>query len=168
MTWPKRKDNSSYALHFAVKSIEILKRRNKRKEPCFDDFNNYDDHVLENGMRTIGCRPPYQKSIYNLPICGTKEDMQKVNNYLRLEVGKNYPPCVEITDMQYSYSEFEGSELGMETNGIFAIQVTWPDQFKIVKQSRDISIQTLIGNGGGYVGLFLGKRVCLNYYRICV
>ena len=93
--------------------------------------------------------------------------MKKVYDYLRLEVGNNYTPCVEITDMQYSYSEFEWSELGMETNGIFAIQVRWPDQFKIVKQFRDISIHTLIGNGGGYVGIFLGKRVCLNYYRIC-
>ena len=41
----------------------------------------------------------------------------------------------------------------------WAILVSYPKEFRIVTQSKEVDIHTLIGNIGGYLGLFMGKVV---------
>ena len=36
------------------------------------------------------------------------------------------------------------------------IDITYPEYARIITQSKDVDIHALIGNIGGYVGLFLG------------
>ena len=38
----------------------------------------------------------------------------------------------------------------------FNVAVTYPEYAKVIEQSKDVDIHALIGNIGGYVGLFLG------------
>ena len=35
--------------------------------------------------------------------------------------------------------------------------ITYPKTTRIIKQSRSVDLHALIGNIGGYIGLFLGK-----------
>ena len=37
-------------------------------------------------------------------------------------------------------------------------QIVYPDEIKIITQSKDVDVHSLIGNIGGYLGLFLGKQ----------
>ena len=39
------------------------------------------------------------------------------------------------------------------------IYVSYPDKWKIVTQSQLVDIHALIGNVGGYIGLFLGEML---------
>ena len=40
---------------------------------------------------------------------------------------------------------------------IIALSYSVPNKFKIIKITKEIGFQTLIGNAGGYIGLLLGK-----------
>ena len=35
--------------------------------------------------------------------------------------------------------------------------IHYPDEFKVIMQSKEVDIHSLIGNIGGYLGLFLGN-----------
>ena len=43
----------------------------------------------------------------------------------------------------------------------FMVAVLYPDKMKVVTQNQLVDVQVLIGNIGGYIGLFLGKKLIL-------
>ena len=42
-------------------------------------------------------------------------------------------------------------------NAGFWVSFDLPDQYKEITQIEEVSFQSVIGNAGGYIGLFLGK-----------
>ena len=55
-----------------------------------------------------------------------------------------------------------------ETNyEAFRFEITYPRYARIIVQSKDVDIHALIGNIGGYVGLFLGTYISLIYTVNC-
>ena len=42
-------------------------------------------------------------------------------------------------------------------NKIWGLAVFYPREVRIITQSKEVDIHSLIGNVGGYLGLFLGK-----------
>ena len=48
---------------------------------------------------------------------------------------------------------------------IWRIAISYPDDLRIIQQSKEVDAHSLVGNIGGYVGLFLGNRH--NSYDIC-
>ena len=42
------------------------------------------------------------------------------------------------------------------------IIINYPEEVKIITQSQDVDVHSLIGNIGGYLGLFLGKPIFYN------
>ena len=50
-------------------------------------------------------------------------------------------------------------ELGLNSDdkeGLFVFMLSYPDNIRMITQSKEVDIHTLIGNIGGYIGLFLG------------
>ena len=45
---------------------------------------------------------------------------------------------------------------GFDFNGL-NISVSYPNLMKVISQEQDVDVHALIGNIGGYIGLFLGK-----------
>ena len=39
------------------------------------------------------------------------------------------------------------------------LRIIYPEEIKIITQSKEVDVHSLIGNVGGYIGLFLGKDV---------
>ena len=39
----------------------------------------------------------------------------------------------------------------------WTIRIEYPEEVKIITQTKDVDVHSLIGNIGGYLGLFLGK-----------
>ena len=39
----------------------------------------------------------------------------------------------------------------------WTITIEYPEEVKIITQTKDVDVHSLIGNIGGYLGLFLGK-----------
>jgi hypothetical protein len=66
------------------------------------------------------------------------------------------PACTSIEDIRYTFDETDVDWWG---NDWFWISITLPKSFKEISQVRAVDIQTVIGNAGGYVGLFLGRKI---------
>ena len=96
-----------------------------------------------------------------------------------LKVSDPYPPaCQTIADIRYKYVEVDVNnqtlglmsglndimDISAETpnnQGLFGVFLdTFPvGSYKEIRQVRAYGIQSLIGNAGGYLGLFLGKVI---------
>ena len=150
-----------YTMDFHFKQVQVLKRRDKRTYPCITDFANYDKHLLNSHVQTIGCKAPYQKTKGNFSICSSKENMKQAIMYIS-GTWEKYDflttPCTSIEDIRYTFEEFDVDK-NWSGSDWFWITITLPDTFMEILQVRAVDVQTVIGNAGGYVGLFLGKKM---------
>ena len=138
-----------------VSEYEILKRRNSRKKKCLDVTKEYDKMVVDELLLRRGCHPPYVKQHGAYPMCDTRE---KVKNSVvhtgtpsELRILK---PCQRISRIK-ARTKF----LEQESKSYLTVGIKYPGEVKIITQSKDVDIHSLIGNIGGYLGLFLGKNV---------
>ena len=180
---PKSEEPSNQRAHFALKNMEVVRNRDKANRRC-DDLENYDARLKESIYLEIGCRPHYVNSSKIKQICNSQnktKDLARRNGeaFYRLpSAEKDVPPCTEIQKLQVelsmkttnmTYSEENAyisimkefiveKQLPLKSNDswfeiVFAIQT---DTFKEIKQKRAYSEISLIGNLGGYLGIFIG------------
>ena len=72
-------------------------------------------------------------------------------------------PCMSVEDIRYTFEEVDVDWYGSDW---FWVSFKAPDTFMEIAQVRAVDIQTVIGNAGGYVGLFLGKLVGNSLYML--
>ena len=153
--WKNSDDNKAFE-NFDIKSYELLKKRKKRTNPCYDGTLSYDDMLLRQQIEMVGCRTPYQKINENFPLCTT----QMKNSVYRLseEIDNVLAPCQEISQLSYDYTDYGNLNSSWnDPTGYFHLNIMYPDRVKEIKNKAVMDIHALIGNIGGYVGLFLGK-----------
>ena len=146
-----------YSMDFIIKEVKILKRRDKRTETCMQDFAKYDIHLLNSHLETIGCKARYQKTKRNFSICSLKENMKHAVMDISRKRGNSdflTPPCTSMEDIRYTFVEYD---VDWEGSDWFWIGINFPDTFMEIVQVRAVDVQTVIGNAGGYVGLFIGN-----------
>ena len=151
--------NKSYALRFKVTYMEILKQRNKRKDPCTTRWKEFDDLVLNKHSDTIGCYAPYQMTPnhHQLPICSTKTKLKESMYELNIVKNKYYPPpCQSMPNIVVDMDELDLRTLYLN-NTILELTIGFPEGVKLITQHKAIDINSLIGFIGGYIGLLLGK-----------
>ena len=151
---PRANKLQQYAMNFRVKDIEVLEHRNKGKTPCTTDWKNYDQIVMDAIMKNVGCRPPHWTTakMKNLQLCSNVDDMK---NFMRpTSVLQNFiPPCQFIERIHYDYTEDDFATFA----NTFAMRVIHqPTDFRKIKQTKAYDLESLVGNVGGYMGLFLG------------
>ena len=156
-----RNNNKSNGLSVDVRisKIEVLKRRNKRKEPCVTEWNRWDDLIVLKPIEKIGCSAPYHRSFNEFSVCSRKEDMRALyNEWFKVKNKFEHPPCLGTPriDARFLFNHIkEINELTKNTN-IFRVFVRYPEQVMLITQTQSINGQAVIGNIGGYIGLFLG------------
>ena len=150
--WPKRTIKKEYFMRFKFKQVEILRRRNKRSEPCQPDSIHYDDYLLGKHITRLGCKAPYHVRI-NRTICTSKEKMKR-SSFDPFQHKHTMVPCTSMETIAFHYSEFNDEWKG---SGWFHVTLKFPNRYKIIKMIKAVDLQTAIGNAGGYVGLFLGN-----------
>ena len=69
-----------------------------------------------------------------------------------LESGKFGVPCQEMPNI-----EFEHFTLKTTSQNVYHIKIAYPEKGKVITQLQEVDVHSLIGNIGGYIGLFLGK-----------
>ena len=156
-TWPRRIKKAEHSMEFVFTHLEVLRRRNKRTYPCVTNYTNYDEIILNKHIERVGCRAPYQHPNTMFPICTTKEKLKEAIlnlNYTAYEMWNLKPPCASIGDFRYNFDELDVDWWGTDW---FWISMTVPTRVKEIYQVRAVDVQTVIGNAGGYVGLFLGN-----------
>ena len=133
-----------------MSSIEVLKRRNKMSNPCVEDWMHYDDLVLNTHISSVECESPYQRQ--NGKLCTTKREMKSSQYEVDIAKAKYLPPpCQEITDVKY-----KTNKLLNLPDRVPVVSFIYPNLMKLISQNQSVNIHALIGNIGGYIGLFLG------------
>jgi hypothetical protein len=159
-SWKKREDMNHYTMLFKLHNIIVINMRNKPKEPCNENWKNDDENKMRNIMNNVGCRPPHWKELNGLPNCSNNEQMAK---FYYLDLQDQFPPCIRIQKVVYGYEELDyiaqswakSSEISAER--YFKVAVEFDDSsFMEIKHVRAFDVQSLIGNSGGYLGLFTG------------
>ena len=155
-SWPKRIEKIAHAMDFKLQQIDILKRRtNKKNDPCTPDGLNFDQMILDYYLNKVGCKAPYYKTNESLKLCDSKKKM-KESTFELMRNDKPMKPCTSALTLAFAYNEFD---LNCKVCDWFTISITYPNQYREIKMIQAIDIHTVIGHSGGYIGLFLGKRI---------
>ena len=105
--WAERLTNNTYEMKFKVDKLESIRRRNKKAQPCDEDWENYDDGVIAKHTQKIGCIAPYQKIGKEARLCSTKSEMKKSRFFLRSDLNGMLPPCKTLQKVANDYSEID-------------------------------------------------------------
>ena len=154
-SWPKRIEKKGHTMVFNLQQLEVLKRRNKRNDPCVPNELNFDQIILDDYLEKLGCKAPYHKSDKSLELCNSKEDMENANFDL-MGSDKAKKACTSASILTFRYDE---NDINDEDS--FNVAIKYPNQYKEVVMVRAVDLQTVIGNSGGYIGLFLGKIILM-------
>ena len=149
----QNKEKTKTSEFFQITFIEILKRRNKNNNPCLVEWMNFDKIIMKKHIESIGCRAPYQKPYNEYPTCNTQKEMKdSVYEGKRLASQYVHVPCQEMSNLVYKHNLQENFFIRQTLE----IVIFYPDKAKIITQSQAVDGHSLIGNIGGYIGLFLG------------
>ena len=159
--WPKFSfNNFGFDSWFSIESIEILKRRYKTKQPCMHNWKNYDTIEMEKHVTNIGCRTPFQKLSKYMPICSSMELMKEAHQSISLEHFNdlNHPrPCKSMENIDYRHEDYESRDFHTGIVRFWPVKST--HYFKEIEQTRAIPFLDLVGNVGGFIGIFVGHSV---------
>ena len=144
-----------------INDIEVIKSRNSRNRKCtpYDEMRNFDDMVREKHIQTNKCRPPYLRTFQNVSTCSTKESLRASIYDFKTVRYKYYPTsCQRLSKIAYEKTVY-GDPMIFRNVSYWELVIHYPDHLRIFTQSKEVDIHALIGNIGGYIGLFLGTLV---------
>ena len=152
----KNVDENEALETFEIKHYEITRKRNKRSNPCYDGPVQYDHSLLKQQIEKVGCRTPYQQNDKQFPLCD--KQMKDSAFLMNAEIENVFQPCQQTSYLAFDHINFSAGNITWnETFGFYPLNIMFPDQVKEIEYLQAIDIHSLIGNIGGYIGLFLGK-----------
>ena len=164
IVWNEEVSNASYVMKFHVMTVEVIRFRQKKSKQCNPRWREDDIIIRETLMRNAKCVPPYWEGMHGkdmaYPRCSTVEDMRNIYNDISWD--KLDVPCRIITKTTFFPTEFPTDRyddifLKNSPDSYFSARFYFPRPFyKEIKLIRSFDAETMIGNGGGYVGLCLG------------
>ena len=145
-------------LSITIQEIEILKRRNRRKKKCIDDSTGYDKRILNHYASSKGCKLPYITQDEPFPVCRDAKILKENKfDYAKIRSLDYTPDCKIISKMAISDEYWSANLDILESNSSLGLQLEYPETIRIIHLSKEVDFHSLIGNIGGYLGLFLGK-----------
>ena len=155
---PQKNINTEQVVDLMINNVEFVQRRNKPNDPCISNYQEYDSNIMKMHIDKIGCRPPYLKTRKNMTSCNTQE---KLKDAMVMDLGdaadESTPPCLSVGHFGFITSGAYRPDMVSKGPNYSWLNLTPPKKIKVINQVKAVDIQTVIGNAGGYVGLFLGK-----------
>ena len=108
--------------------------------------------VLTKHIKSHGCSAPYHLPQDGLPVCDDEAKLKKYIYDYHIVRRKNPKACQRLSNLN-----FQTNSYGKGYHWI--LYVMYPEEIKIVQQYKEVDGHVLIGNIGGYIGLFLGKMI---------
>jgi hypothetical protein len=155
-----------------VAHVDVLKRRNKPNKPCNTDWKHQDGLILDAFLSDLGCKPFYLQSSLELPVCTKNVEYSQFDLESRKEEKKpihHTGPCREIQKLFHQFqfdTDFRNwTQAKKEPEKFLAVENQIPFTFKIyfqgstyklIEHVKAYDFQSLVGNVGGYIGMFLG------------
>ena len=140
-----------------IKELEILQKRKTDKRKCYEKTNSYDNMVMESYLASVECRVPYLYHDNSSPLCNTAEKIKNSNLQYTFPELLNIPKaCKRISRVGVRKMNPKKGK-GYSRRKKWHFTLSYPKEVKIITQSKEVDIHSLIGNIGGYFGLFLGR-----------
>ena len=140
-----------YTFEIAVGAMEVFKRRNKKLEPCNEDWKDHDAKRLSYITENVGCQPKHWKINSSNQFCNSFEQHDKITKELFKQEGF-MPPCrsVEILKKTTKGTELEGFRCIHSSGSYLNLKVYLDEEafYKEIVLVRAYPIQNLIGNAG--------------------
>ena len=152
-----QQSNVKDSVDIDIENIEIIKSRNSRNRKCtpYDKNKSFDDMVLDAHITNKGCNVPYLKQLSGFPNCNTEERLKDAVYDFRTAREKYLPvSCQRLSRIAYAVKTQKTTSWYKR---YWLLKITYPKYLRIITQSQEVDIHSLIGNIGGYVGLFLGN-----------
>ena len=150
-----------------AQGFEILQRRMTSNHPCSQNWMKDDIEILHRLISKVGCRHKYWFLNSSVPVCDSQQkfDMLQLPDVKTISytfLREHISPCKEIQSIISTISVRDATQLDFRRNistmnpaTYLNIQLKSP-AYKTIRRIRAFNEETLIGNLGGYVGLFLG------------
>ena len=153
-----RLKQESIATQLFINEIEFIKSRNSKHRICTENVDNYDDMVAKNWLSRDNCRVPYLKAMNTFPFCNSSKMIKTSQFHYDTPTALNIPSsCRRISKFQFEPETIDNPYAKVwEPMSLWWFSIVYPDEFRIIAQSKEVDIHALIGNIGGYLGLFLG------------
>ena len=136
-----------------IYELEVIKRRNTYNKRCLENKTTYDSSMIEKYIIKKGCRAPYLKAADIKPMCNTSKDIKTAKlTYGKTKTIDHLKPCNRISKLNF---ETESDN----TYRDWSVHINFPEEVKTIIQSKEVDIHSLIGNVGGYLGLFMGYAI---------
>ena len=165
---------NKFTMSFKIENMLVMKRRNKANVPCNENWKYEDNIIYTKIFMNSSCKPSFwkMKGFEMFKICSTKKQMKDIfSSAINIKTESDYPPpCQEIEKIIYTYDEFdwlvdnwivnEGNmDSSVNTEKIFEILFNFVDgTYMEIQHAKAYDEWYLIGNAGGFIGLFLGCR----------
>ena len=143
-----------------IHNIEVIRRRNTIKTPCNENSLKDMDLIDSKLLHQIQCKPPHWIDI-DFTICNSSQNIKKFDISSDIPDSsflKSQPkPCDQVQSASIFIQENYRSKntTNLDRMSSFGILFNSPD-YREIKHTRDFNLESLIGNVGGYIGLFLG------------
>ena len=148
----KHKEVRSYRRKYYLANLEVLKRRNKDVYPCINGA--YDENIIQNVIERIGCKHQGIKQNTETQFCKTRESFLSFYNMLHYPKKAPYPPCLGLRSMYEWHGEDSiGKKDGFWVRPKVIVDIKFTDDFyKRIVYIQDYTLESVIGNSGGYIG----------------
>ena len=138
--WNPSNENSELTMRFKTNNMEIIRQRNKRSQPCNENWKDDDDEILIKHTESFGCRPPYMSPSNKIKKCNTREKLAEWKFTISSSGYKSYPPCKSVGKVTYFFEESDRSNTSSSwktDHGQFWIGI-WlgGQQFKEIQKRR--------------------------------
>ena len=159
-----------FTMRINIEDMMVLKRRNKINSACNEQWKLDDNIIYDRILNRVHCVPPYWKMMDNVTQstkCTSENELAMIyEEALRIKTSKvHLPPCTEIEKLIYNYDEFNWLVDDWAVNDTnkeqraFEILIEFNDgTYTEISQVKAYNAQKLVGNIGGFLGLFMGYR----------
>ena len=159
-----------------VTGISRLRLRKNANIPCDEQLKNDDLKWMQHVMRDLGCVPIYWKFLLDhdqtiTNVCNSTKQYQEFSKYLaRKQRNKVYEvfdqyssPCTRmriLSNIKFS-DHYEKEKVRLDFRYLAR-------DFEEIRNVRDLDLETLVGNIGGYVGMIMGVSILQLSYLFVV
>ena len=167
----KQLENRKYSstVKVMLHATEVILRRNKYNDICEENWADDDNQIIQKLVEKVGCHHEFWKADASVPICQSQKEFIGVKLPRLMTIGTSflddYPkPCREIQNIistaeETTLSESEANDWDFPVPFISFEFHFKTGTFKVIQSVRAFDGESLIGNLGGYLGLFLGFSI---------
>jgi hypothetical protein len=149
-------------MEFKIQNLEVIQNWDKTTAPCIYGIPDSDQLHFNSISRNITCRLPYFDGKDNLRPCTSKIEMQEcLAVFLEYNLGDSlkHPSCRKLDKLEFNNLELDVP--GRYQPSITISVVFVDDTYREIRRVRAFDLNALIGNIGGYIGIFVGYSILL-------